>query len=318
MEASIVIITYRRPGSLATTLASCLAQRGSDGGFEIIVVDNDPAGSARPVVDALAAHAAVPLRYVHEARPGISYARNTGVAVAVGRCIAFIDDDEEADPDWLAAHLATLRRCAADVCVGPVLPRFAVAGATVPAYAYRLFTRDAAVPTGTPVPAWPGIGNTLLLRERCCGGDRPFDPRLGISGGGDAVFLGKLVRGGRKIVWCAEAPLWESIPAERVDPHYLLRRAFRGGQTTTYIHAAVTPREPGRIAYCMASGCVQAAFYGPLGLALRLVGHPNWLAMLARAAMGLGKVVWPPKLHVRLYRRPRPDSCQRRWRGRPA
>src|SRR5207244_11251911 len=33
--------------------------------------------------------------------PGLAGARNTGVAVATGAVVAFIDDDAEADPDWL-------------------------------------------------------------------------------------------------------------------------------------------------------------------------------------------------------------------------
>src|SRR5579884_964657 len=301
---SIVIITYRRPASLAATVACCLGQRGVEGGFETIVVDNDPAGSAHPVIEARRAEGANP-RYVHEPRPGISYARNAGIAAAAGRYVAFIDDDEEAGPDWLAAHLKTIREANADISVGPVLPRFAAPAEAIPAYALRLFTRDARVPSGTPVPAWPGIGNTLLVRERCCLGDAPFDPAFGITGGGDAIFLGRLARAGRKIVWCAEAPLWETIPPDRVTPRYLLRRAFRGGQTTSYLHAAAEPPEPGRLAYRMLTGAAQAVCYGLPGFVFWLSGRPNGISLLARAAMGLGKVVWHPRLHVRLYGRRR-------------
>jgi hypothetical protein len=55
----------------------------------------------------------------------------------------------------------------------------------------------------------------------------PFDPRLGLTGGEDTLFIRQLLRGGRKIVWCAEAVIWETIPSEKLEARYLLRRAFR-------------------------------------------------------------------------------------------
>ena len=76
IDVSIIIPTYRRPELLAATLASCLAQRGIEGErVEIVVVDNDPAQSARGTVDLAAARsgAAALLRYVAEPRPGISH-----------------------------------------------------------------------------------------------------------------------------------------------------------------------------------------------------------------------------------------------------
>src|SRR5579864_5940100 len=98
IEVSIVIPTYLRPDMITRAVNTCLAQEAVDVPFEIVVVDNDPAGSAQPTIAALAENSAVPIRYVAETRPGISHARNTGVASAAGRYIAFLDDDEEAEP----------------------------------------------------------------------------------------------------------------------------------------------------------------------------------------------------------------------------
>src|SRR5579863_4056039 len=110
VDTSVVIPTYRRPEDLARAIGSVLAQAGVSASVEIVVVDNDPDGSAQPTVEAIAARSGLPIRYVHERRPGISHARNTGVAQAAGRYLAFLDDDEVADPHWLAPFLATLRR----------------------------------------------------------------------------------------------------------------------------------------------------------------------------------------------------------------
>ena len=123
-ELSIVIPTYQRPDDLRNVLRSCLVQRANSGRpFEIVVVDNSSEGSAARVVAGLE-WGIVPVRYVHEPRPGISRARNAGFANARGRLLALIDDDERASPDWLAHLTRAQRTYGADVVFGPVYPEF--------------------------------------------------------------------------------------------------------------------------------------------------------------------------------------------------
>ena len=300
IDTSIVIPTYRRPEDVARAIDSVLAQQDVATPCEIVVVDNDSDGSAEPVVRVIAAQSQMPLRYVHEPRPGISHARNTGVAHAAGRYLAFLDDDEEADPHWLSHFLAVLEKFDADAVVGPVLPRFP-AGASIDAYRRLVYTRDARVPTGTPLLRW-NIGNSIFDKARCFVTAEPFLPRLGRTGGEDTVFLRQLTRRGCKMVWCGEAIAWESVPADRLEPDYLLRRAFRGAQTTTFVCTIVKPRELGRALRLMLAGAVQVALYGPVALVLKALKHERWLPMMAKAVGGLGKLLWHPSLHLRMYR----------------
>jgi glycosyltransferase involved in cell wall biosynthesis len=301
IEISVVIPSFRRPVELRRAIASVLLQQGLAAPIEIVVVDNDPGETARPVVASLAAANPVPIRYVPEPRPGISHARNAGVARAAGRYLAFLDDDEEADPRWLANCLDTLRRFAADAVVGPVLPRFPPEAGAIDAYRRRVYTRDARLPTGTPLLRW-NIGNSLFDKARCFAAAEPFEPRLGLTGGEDTVFLRQLTRTGRRMVWCGEAPVWESVPADRLEPRYLLRRAFRGAQTATFTCTVIRPRDLRRAFRLMAGGLVQIILYGPAALVLKLFKHELWLPLMAKAVGGLGKVVWHPSLHLRLYR----------------
>lgn len=301
IETSIVIASYRRPAGLECTVRSCLAQQGVTGSCEIIVVDNDPAASARDTVARIAAASAVDIRYIHEKRPGISHARNSGVAAARGEYLAFIDDDEAADPHWLANFLRAIQEFSADAAVGPVHPRFPADAHAIVPYARQVYTRDAKAPNGTRLLRW-NIGNSIFRRERCFVGAEPFDVRLGLSGGEDTVFLRQLTRRGGKMIWAGDATVWETVPADRLNPRYLLRRAFRGAQTTTFVCTAVQPRELGRAARLMAVGCVQVALYGPPAIILRWFNHDNWLPIMAKAVGGLGKVLWHPSLHLQLYR----------------
>jgi hypothetical protein len=116
------------------------------------------------------------------------------------------------------------------------------------------------------------------------------------------VFLRQLTRRGCAMVWCGEAIAWESVPADRLEPDYLLRRAFRGAQTTTFVCTTVKPREWGRALRLMVGGCVQLALYGPAALALKALNHERWLPVMAKAVAGLGKLLWHPSLHLRMYR----------------
>src|SRR4030095_7522242 len=43
-----------------------------------------------------------PVRYLFESRRGVSHARNTGIAAARAPIVAFIGDDVEASPTWIA------------------------------------------------------------------------------------------------------------------------------------------------------------------------------------------------------------------------
>jgi len=302
IEISVVIPTYNRPDLLARATASCLVQHGMVAPYEIIVVDNNPDGSAQAGVEAMASRSAVPIRYVGEPRSGISHARNAGVAAASGRYIAFLDDDEEADPGWLAAHFDAIRRFGADLVIGPVYASFPPGTGILDPYPRSKFTRDVRLPTGSPMPRVPGIGNTFLDRERCFTDPEPFDPRLGLTGGEDTLFMRQLLRRGRKMVWCAEASVRETVPIERLAPHFLLRRAFRSGQATTFSCAAVKPPYRAKAARMMAAGFVQVVVFGVPALLLSLVNNARWLPLMDRALLGLGKLLWLPSLQRRFYR----------------
>jgi succinoglycan biosynthesis protein ExoM len=299
VDVSVVIPTFRRPELLRAAVGSVLEQRGLAVGVEIVVIDNDPAKSAERIVADLAGSPAMALRYFCEPRPGISHARNAGVAASCGSYIAFLDDDEAASPGWLASLLSTMRDPAADIVVGPVRPRFP-ASMAVSSYARRIYNRDARAPTGQPVE-WSGIGNALLRRDRCLAVGVPFDPRFGLSGGEDTIFLARLREQGRRIVWCAEAAVTEVVPEEKLTSGYLLRRAFRTGQTTAFLPSALANPRWSAVLRWMLIGAIQVCIYGFWSIVLRLCGRDAWLPAMAKAASGLGKVMWHPALHVRNY-----------------
>jgi GT2 family glycosyltransferase len=101
VRVSHVIATRGRPGPLREALASSIADLPPDG--EIVVVDGDPAHSAREVVqEALSAAGAGAVHYI-EGPPGLPRQRNCGIDAAQGELVVFTDDDCILRPGLFAA-----------------------------------------------------------------------------------------------------------------------------------------------------------------------------------------------------------------------
>lgn len=87
---SLIVGTYMRSTEMEPMLRSLLAQ--TDLGFELIVVDQNPDDRLVPLLSPLR-EAGVTVKHLRLARPGLSSARNVGLAHAQGAIVAFPDDD---------------------------------------------------------------------------------------------------------------------------------------------------------------------------------------------------------------------------------
>ena len=99
-DISVVVPTHNRRQLLANTLESLIGQRAPSVRYEVLVVDNNSSDDTRDVVETFMQRWTA-VRYLFEPRPGVSHARNTGIAAARAPIVAFIDDDVEADPTWV-------------------------------------------------------------------------------------------------------------------------------------------------------------------------------------------------------------------------
>jgi succinoglycan biosynthesis protein ExoM len=308
-EISVQIMSFHREEGLRRAIRSVLAQRRVDPTtVEILVVDNSADGSARGTVEGLAAEASArgfPLRYVHEPRPGIARARNAGIRESGAELIAYIDDDEEADPDWLRAMWNCLDRHAADAIGGPVLPIFEDGRSGDDPFWRWLYDYDAKLPTGSRYRA-TGTGNCLFRKSRCCATDEPFDPMLGLTGGSDTRFFHNLMRRGVPVLWCAEGIVHEYVPPSRTRLFYGLRRRMRQSQLFMQSHSWNDPPDRRAIAKWMAIGAIQMVTYAPLSLAWWLIDRPRAERCLALVYGGMGKVFWMPRFMAVAYGRRAP------------
>jgi succinoglycan biosynthesis protein ExoM len=169
--------------------------------------------------------------YDVEPERNIARARNRSVALArAGGAdwLAFVDDDEEVAPRWLAALCEVAERFGGEVVSGAKRPRCPEG---TPAWLVRgHFYGQNEQRTGVELDV-AHTGNALVaarLLERL---PEPFDPRFGLTGGSDSHLFMRLYRDGVRIVSAGEALTYEHIPASRARPQWVLRRAFRVGNT---------------------------------------------------------------------------------------
>lgn len=225
---TVCACTYKRPRLLARLLTALGAQdTGGRFTYSVVVADNDSLESARAIAADFAATAPMPIHYCVEPEQNIALARNKAVEHATGDFIAFIDDDEAPHADWLLRLLEAIERYAADGVLGPVVPHFE---APPPAWIVRgkFFDRPSP-PTGTWL-RWEQTrtGNVLLRRTIFVDPAHRFRAECG-GGGEDVDFFRRMIAGGMRFVWCAEARVDESVPAARCTRTYMLTRALRRG-----------------------------------------------------------------------------------------
>lgn len=301
MNISLCIATYCRPERLSVLLDDLVNQQQLP--TEVVVVDNDPAGSARSVVQRRRALGVpFPIRYEIQPVKNISLTRNRTVALASGDWIAFVDDDERAPPVWLKQLADAVIVCAADGALGPVEP---VVPSNAPAWIQRgRFYDWAHLATGAVIP--PNklrFGNVLLWGELLRATPTPFDPDYGLTGGEDGDLLGRLTQQGARIVWCDEAVVHEPVEAARLSLRWLLLRALRGGQD--FARHRLTGRfgpmtKAGRVLFFLRA-LAQSALAASLALLSWPRGHHRGVYWLLKTAANLGKMSIFLGWHYREY-----------------
>lgn len=275
-EVVIAVLTYRRPAELAGLLPELEHQVAGNPGrsFEVVVVDNDPEGSAREIVEQYPGQG---VRYVNEPAPGIAHGRNRALAEAGdAKLLVFIDDDERPRPGWLAALLDTYERTGAAGVTGPVYPDYE--GEPDPwLVAAGIFIRKEYA-DGTEMPA-AGTGNLLLDLAQVRELGLRFDDRFGLTGGSDTLFTRQLVRSGRRIVYAAKAGVLDKVPAGRMSRAWGRQRYFRVGNTwsRTSIELAEGPVERWLVRLRLTALGLARTGYGVVrtgvGFATRDLGH---------------------------------------------
>jgi len=227
----LCICTYRRPDGLRKLLDSLPELDAGDGQryadqLQIVVADNDAAREGLAVCELLPATYPFKLHTVSATEPGISAARNAATSAALALkpdLIAFLDDDEWPEPQWLAELIRIQTRCNADVVGGPTRPVFPANTPqdllNNPYYGADMGLPDA---TGCTLQA----GGNFLIRADVIEPLAPdfFHPAFAHSGGEDLAFFLQLQQLNRSMFWAANAIVHEPVPEARLHDGWMRSR----------------------------------------------------------------------------------------------
>lgn len=236
-EIDICICSYRRPTQLKKLLYSLSQLNEDTPPFEVIVVDNDVERTAEPIVIE-ARKNGLPVTYLEEPEKNISMARNRAIINARARLIAIIDDDEWADPAWLANLYTEMIAHDADAVFGPVVHEFTT---SPPQWLTELDFFHYRTPKSGTELTWSQTrtSNVLMTRSIIKCWPQPFDPALGLEGGEDSDLFSRMIDKGYRLVSAENAIVYETVSPDRMKFGWLARRFFRNGVTTERI---VAPR----------------------------------------------------------------------------
>lgn len=110
-HVSIVMCTYNRAHIMEESVDSFFAMNiPNDFEFELIIVNNNSTDHTLKIAIDLQNKYGSNLKYIFESTPGLSHARNRGLAASTGEIVAFVDDDIFFEREWLKNLLSAFSR----------------------------------------------------------------------------------------------------------------------------------------------------------------------------------------------------------------
>ena len=114
MKISVIMLTYNREELLTRAIDSILNQTFKD--FEFIIVDNGSTDKSGAIADEYALKDSR-IKIIHREQGNIGSGRNAGLDAATGEYVAFIDDDDYAESDFLEFLYNLAKKHNADIAV---------------------------------------------------------------------------------------------------------------------------------------------------------------------------------------------------------
>ncbi len=309
LSVGICVLTYQRNRQLMALLGGLARLEPPDADVRIVVVDNNPDGAARAIVEEFreswaAAGGPWPVEYVAETERGIARARNRAIEVCADTdFVAFIDDDEVPEPDWLVTLFEVQEHSRADVVVGRVLSRF-----EEPPPKWVLDGRYLELPrraTGVRVE-WAITGNVLIARHLLDRYSPPFDERFNVSGGEDTHFFMRAYDDGAVMVSADDAIVFEDTPADRTTWRSIMRREYRRGNTLSLCMLDLHPSLIRRVRR-LVQGVYRILQGVGLFLLVPVAGRGNAYRAVHRMCLGAGMLTGLIGLRYEQYMHEQPN-----------
>lgn len=192
---------------------------------EFILVDNNPEPQAELILSAF--EFSYKVYCFHEKERGIVLARNRILDEAIilkADYLAFIDDDEMADANWLIQAVSSLSG-SFSIVTGPCLYLFEQPKNWIKHS--RIFS-----PKNIQSSEYYGTASTrnvLFDMKLVTETNLWFEEKLNWVGGSDTYFFIQAKEAGYYTYWNQEMPVMERIPESRSNLKWILKRNFRLG-----------------------------------------------------------------------------------------
>jgi glycosyltransferase involved in cell wall biosynthesis len=239
---TVTLATRDRADRLAPMLGAFARLVAPAGGWTLVIVDN---GSKDHTADLLRRYRSIlPLVVIEEPVAGKSRALNRAIGLCngepgKGELVVVTDDDVLPEPDWLIRYAeAAARHPEAAIFGGAVLPEWPQAPpAWLGAARINLAMLFALVnrPSG-PCDFGAIFGPNMAVRATLFRDGARFAEAIGPNSttsaypmGSESEFIRRMLAGGQRAWFVAEARVRHIIRREQLDPGWVLGRAFRNG-----------------------------------------------------------------------------------------
>jgi GT2 family glycosyltransferase len=326
-DVSVVICAYtdRRWDALVVAVSSVRAQTHRV--REIIVVcDHNPAllGCVRAELDGVVA-------VENPNEPGLSGARNAGIEIATSPLVAFLDDDAEAEPDWVERLVRLNHRAGSLGAGGCAKPRWLtrrprwlpdeflwVVGCT-----YRGVPEQVA-------PVRNLFGSCFCVRRDVLlgvGGFRAELGRIGANGMGceetDLCIRANQAWPGRFFLYDPDAVIQHEVPPDRCTWRYFRRRCYGEGVSKATLATlvgtdAALATERGYVAKTLTRAVGRRIAASVHGEPAQLLEAGAIVAGLAFTVLGYGQTRLRRRLPAGVRRQSRASSLPRDTAGTAA
>lgn len=113
-KVSVIMLTYNREKMVSTMIECILAQTFRD--FEFIIIDNGSTDRSGEIAEQYAKQDSR-IRVIHRQCGNIGSGRNVGISTSRGEYIAFVDDDDICDKDFLEFLYKLIENNSADISI---------------------------------------------------------------------------------------------------------------------------------------------------------------------------------------------------------